>query len=139
MSPVLAVISAVSTVASISASSKASKASAGQQALQAARERRQAFRQTQIQRAQMMNSGVSTGGQDGSALAGGQASLSSQLGTNLGYGTQMSGISRQINMYNARASMFEGIAGLAGGLSNYNFGAAPASPALPTSSFGGGS
>jgi len=138
MSQALAVISAVSTVASISASSKASKASARQQALQAARERRQAFRQTQIQRAQMMASGVAMGGQDGSALAGGQASLSSQLGTNLGYGTQMSGISRQINMYNARASMFNGIAGLAGGLSNYNVGAAPAAT-VPDSSFSGGS
>jgi len=138
MSQALAVISAVSTVASISASSKASKASARQQALQAARERRQAVRQTQIQRAQMMASGVAMGGQGGSALAGGQASLNSQLGTNLGYGTQMSGISRQINMYNARASMFEGIAGLAGGLSKYDFGAAQAAT-VPDSSFGGGS
>jgi len=117
-----AILGAVAQVASMSAQNKANKAAQRQQAVKASFERRQAVRQTQIQRAQMQASGEAMGGQGGSALAGGIASLSSQLGTNLGYGTEMSGISRQINMYNARASMWSGIAGLADGLSDYSFG-----------------
>jgi uncharacterized protein YcfJ len=131
---VLQAVSAVATVASMGQQQKASRAQAQQQSVKAAFERRQAVRQTQIQRSQMLASGTAMGGTGGSALAGGMASLGSQLGGNLGYGTQMSGISRNINMYNANASMLQGVAGFTGGLAGY-FPAQQPTPELPQSSF----
>ncbi|MDB4489295.1 hypothetical protein N9017_04185, partial [Akkermansiaceae bacterium] len=48
----------------------------------------------------------------GSGLAGGQASLSSQLGGSLGFAGQMSGLSQQISMAQSRAQTAGAIAGL---------------------------
>ena len=48
----------------------------------------------------------------GSGLAGGQASLSSQLGGNLGFAGQMSGLSQEISMQQSRAQTAGAVAGL---------------------------
>jgi hypothetical protein len=48
----------------------------------------------------------------GSGLAGGQASLSSQLGGSLGFAGQMSGLSQEISMQQSRAQTAGAIAGL---------------------------
>ena len=48
----------------------------------------------------------------GSGLAGGQASLSSQLGSNIGFAGQMSGLSQQISMAQSRAQTAGAVADL---------------------------
>jgi hypothetical protein len=48
----------------------------------------------------------------GSGLAGGQASLSSQLGSNIGFAGQMSGLNQQISMAQSKAQTAGDIAGL---------------------------
>ena len=74
----------------------ASRAAQRQQELKAARSRRIAFRELQRKRATAMASAAALGASGGSGAAGGLASLTSQYGANLGYGSSMTNLSREI-------------------------------------------
>jgi hypothetical protein len=100
-----------------------------QQNLAARRERRQAVRQgiilRQRQAAQMEAAGV---GQT-SAAGGVRSSVSSQVGGNLGFGSQMSGLGQRFSQasmnaatFNAQAGIFQQQAQTAGQLSGAGFG-----------------
>ena len=114
--PVIAAIAGVAAVAgtavSINQQKKASAAQARQQGLSARRSQRQAIREAQIRRAQSQVQAGAMGVTGGSGLAGGQASLSSQLGSNIGFAGQMSGLSQQITMAQSRSQTAGAIAGL---------------------------
>lgn len=105
-----AAASVAGTVYSISQQQKAARAQEKsiraqqqQQQLQTRRSQRAALRQQQIQMAQLRAGALGMGVTGGSALAGGAASLASQTGEALGFGSQMSGLSRQISMFNQQA------------------------------------
>lgn len=108
----LAGLIVASTAVSVTEQKKASKAQARQQGLSARRSQRQAIRESQIRRAQSQVQAGAMGVTGGSGLAGGQASLSSQLGGNLGFAGQMSGLSQQITMAQSRAQTAGAVAGL---------------------------
>lgn len=91
---------------------KASKATARQQGLASRKSQRQAIRESQIRRAQSQVQAGAMGVTGGSGLAGGQASLSSQLGGNLGFAGQMSGLSQEITMAKSRAQTAGAVANL---------------------------
>ena len=74
-----------------------------QQALKAARSRRMAFRELQIKRAQAQASQAALGLSGSSGAAGGLASLTSQYGANLGYGSSMTNLSREITGFSSIA------------------------------------
>lgn len=114
MPQALPVIAAVTTVAgtaySVSQQRKGRKANQEiarrqqrQQALKAARSRRMAFRELQIKRAQAQASQAALGLSGSSGAAGGYASLTSQYGANLGYGSSMTNLSREITGFSSIA------------------------------------
>ena len=107
-----AVASVAGTAVSVKQGQEASKAQARQQGLSARRSQRQAIRESQIRRAQSQVQAGAMGVTGGSGLAGGQASLSSQLGSNIGFAGQMSGLSQQITMAQSRAQTAGAVAGL---------------------------
>jgi len=107
-----AVASVAGTAVSVKQGQEASKAQARQQGLSARRSQRQAIRESQIRRAQSQVQAGAMGVTGGSGLAGGQASLSSQLGGSLGFAGQMSGLSQQITMAQSRAQTAGAVAGL---------------------------
>ncbi len=100
------------TAVSIKQGKEASAATRRQQGLSARRSQRQAIREAQIRRAQSQVQAGAMGVTGGSGLAGGQASLSSQLGGSLGFAGQMSGLSQQISMAQSRAQTAGAVAGL---------------------------
>lgn len=100
------------TAVSIKQGKEASAATRRQQGLSARRSQRQAIREAQIRRAQSQVQAGAMGVTGGSGLAGGQASLSSQLGGSLGFAGQMSGLSQQITMAQSRAQTAGAVAGL---------------------------
>jgi len=116
MGPIAAVIGAVATVGgtvlSYSAQQKAASAQKKQQNLETRRSQRQAIREAQIKRAQALASGANMGALGGSALAGGTGALGSQLGSGLGFSTQMSGLSNVISSQTNRANMFSSLASI---------------------------
>jgi len=91
------VASGAGTYMSYRGQKKAAEAQAQQQALSVRRSRRQAIREAQIRRAQTTAVTGAAGGLTGSGYAGGIGSLGSQLATNFGFGTQMSGLSSVVN------------------------------------------
>lgn len=118
MGPIAAVIGAVAsvggTIATVNAQKRASRLQQQQQTLATRQSQRQAIREAQIRRAQTMSSAQALGAVGGSAVAGGTASLGSQLGSALGFSSQMSGLSKQIGVAQSRASTAGAIAGLGG-------------------------
>ncbi len=120
MGPVLAVIAAVATIGgtimSHNAQRKASEASRRQQELATQRSSREAIREAQIARAQAIAAASSMGAMGGSALAGGVSSLGSQLGSGLGFSSQMSSLSAQIEKYQQRASTWGAVASMGSSL-----------------------
>ena len=120
MGPVAAVIGAVATVGGTvmqySAQKKAAKAAQRQQNLSTQRSNRQAIREAQLARAQAIAAGASMGALGGSALAGGLGSLGAQLGSGLGFSSQMSSLSNDINKFQQRAATWGAIAGIGGSL-----------------------
>jgi len=94
---------------------------------QANRSRRQAIRQNLIQRAQLQNQATAAGVSGGSGFSGGLSSATSQFGANLGYSGVQQGLQNNLFQaqsqaigyqgiaagYNARASAFGSISGLA--------------------------
>lgn len=121
----MAIVGTVAAVAGAGAavygavqSSKAQKESLAlqqqQQAAQTRMSRRQAIRRSQLARSQALAAAQSAGGLGGSGAAGGIGSLSSQLGADLGYSSQMgqlSGLITQANMKAANAAAFSDIGG----------------------------
>ena len=120
MGPVAAVIGAVATVGGTvmqySAQKKAAKAAQRQQNLSTQRSNRQAIREAQLQRAQAIAAGASMGALGGSALAGGLGSLGAQLGSGLGFSSQMSSLSNDINKFQQRAATWGAVASMGGSL-----------------------
>lgn len=116
MGPAALVIGAVAsvggTVLSYNAQRKAARAQERQQTLATQRSQRQAIREAQIRRAQAISAGAQLGGLGGSALEGGTSSLGSQLGSGLGFSTQMSDLSRQITKYSSQAQTWGSVANL---------------------------
>jgi len=117
--PFLLLLAAASTAAtvigtkkSIDAQNSAAKKQQQQETLSTQRNRRQAIREFQIQRASALSSAAGAGAGFGSGVSGGIGGLSSQLGADLGYGSQMSGLSRDINRLNTAANNYSGMAQL---------------------------
>lgn len=81
----------------------ASRASQRQQELKAARSRRIAFRELQRKRATAQATAAALGASGGSGAAGGYASLTSQYGAKLGYGSSMTNLSREITGFSSIA------------------------------------
>ena len=123
-------VTAVGTIAGIragqraaDAQEKAAKLSEGQQKLAERRSRRQAIRQAQLARAQAVASASASGAMDSSSARGGIGAISSQLGSQLSFGSQMSGFSQGINRANrdameagAQADLYGQVAGFGGSL-----------------------
>jgi len=110
--PVLQAVAAVVTIGgtaySVSEQRKGKKArqeisrrQQRQQALKAARARRMQFRELQRKRATAQASQAALGLSGSSGAAGGLASLTSQYGANLGYGSAMTNLSREITDFSA--------------------------------------
>lgn len=120
MGPAALVIGAVATVGGTvmqyNAQKKAAKAAQRQQNLSTQRSNRQAIREAQLQRAQTIAAGASMGALGGSALAGGLGSLGSQLGSGLGFSSQMSGLSADIEKFQRRAATWGAVAGMGSSL-----------------------
>lgn len=123
MALAVAVIGAVATVAGTLYSNqqqkKAAKASQKQQELSSQRSRRQAIRAAQISRAQAVASAQASGSLSSSSAQGGIGSLSSQLGSELGFASQMSGLSQQISKAQSKAADFNAVAGLGGAMLSF--------------------
>ena len=120
MGPVVAVIGAVATVGGTimahNAQKKAARAAQKQQDLSTQRSNRQAIREAQLRRAATIAAGASMGAMGGSALAGGLSSLGAQLGSGLGFSSQMSGLSAEISKYQQKAEMWGSVASMGGSL-----------------------
>lgn len=108
-----AIVGAGATLYSANQQRQAAKAQVRQQQEQARRSQRQAIREAQIRRAQALSTAQAAGAIEGSAVSGGLASLGAQTGEALGFGSMMSGLSRQISVASSRAQTAGAIAGLA--------------------------
>ncbi|RTL05366.1 hypothetical protein EKK58_08170 [Candidatus Dependentiae bacterium] len=120
MGPVAAVIGAVATVGGTvlqyGAQRQAAKAARKQQELNTQRSNRQAIREAQLRRAEALAAASSMGALGGSAIAGGLGSLGSQLGSGLGFSSQMSSLSADIEKFQQKAAMWGAVAGMGGSL-----------------------
>ena len=103
---------------------KARRAQQRQQELQARRQRIRAVRQQQIAASQARASAAGLGGLETSGFRGGQTALQSNLGAGLGFSTQMSGLSRNISMFQQKAADFRSYGQLASGLADLTWKAA---------------
>lgn len=113
-----AVASVVGTIGSLNAQRKAAAAQERQERLARRRSQRQAIREYQIRRAQLLATGEGLGATGSSALAGGAGALSSQLGAELGYSSAQSALSGIISKNLQRANFFGGLTSLGGSLMN---------------------
>ena len=91
---------------------KARRAQQRQQDLQSRRQRIRAVRQQQIAASQARASSAGLGGLETSGFRGGQSALQSNLGAGLGFSTEMSGLSRNISMFQQKAANAMGLAGV---------------------------
>ena len=89
---------------------KARRAQQRQQDLQSRRQRIRAVRQQQIAASQARASSAGLGGLETSGFRGGQTALQSNLGAGLGFSTEMSGLSRNISMFQQKAADAMGLA-----------------------------
>lgn len=118
MGPVASVIAAVATVgstaASINAQKRATRAQVGiaqqqqqQQELAYRRQQRATIREAQVRRSQGMATSQAAGVVGSSVAGGGAASIGSQAGSALGFGSQLSGLSSNITNLGISASGFQ--------------------------------
>ena len=91
---------------------KARRAQQRQQEVSARRDRIRAVRQQQIAASQARASSAGLGGLETSGFRGGQTALQSNLGAGLGFSTEMSGLSRNISMFQQKAANAIGLAGI---------------------------
>jgi hypothetical protein len=103
------------TAFSVQASAKAAKAQEQatqvqikQEQAKVSRERRGLLRRGLIARARAANVAATTGMAETSAFLGGSGALSSQVGSNLGYGGMMSGLSQDITRLSGKAAQAQG-------------------------------
>jgi len=89
---------------------KARRAQQRQQSLQARRQQIRAVRQQQIASSQARAAAAGLGGLETSGFRGGQSALQSNLGAGLGFSTEMSGLSRNISMFQQKAANAMGLA-----------------------------
>lgn len=89
---------------------KARRAQQRQQSLQARRQQIRAVRQQQIASSQARAAAAGLGGLETSGFRGGQSALQSNLGAGLGFSTEMSGLSRNISMFQQKAADSMGLA-----------------------------
>lgn len=123
MAPVAMIVGAVASVAgtvnSIKQQNKAAKAQEQQQQVSNRRSQIQAIRESQLKRASMMASAATQGALDSSPVAGGSSGLDSQLGSGLGFSSQVSNLSKDISKAQSAANTWQGIAQLGAGLYQY--------------------
>jgi hypothetical protein len=106
---------AVGVAATVNASNQAGKAAFARQRaskVQAKRRQMAAVRSNILASARARASAQATGAAQSSGLSGGLGSGRSQLGAELGFGTQMSGLSAQISNFEQNAQRSSMIAGL---------------------------
>lgn len=132
-----AVMGAITIATGVESIKQAEKARGAQQQAAAAQRKAERARATQsqrranrevlIRRAQAKAQAEALGGRGGSAIAGGISSLSSQFGSAVGFAGQMSGLSQDINMFQAQAAssaarseMFGSLSGTFGNLGGYD-------------------
>ena len=101
-----------STVQAGKATRKAAEAQTCASNLQAKRQRRSAIRQNILASARSRASAQSAGTAQSSGLAGGVGAGRSQLGAELGFGTQMSGLGAEVAYFQGQAQKANMIAGL---------------------------
>ena len=89
-----------------------------------ARQRRQAIRANIIRRSRARAQAQAAGVETSSGFAGAMGSLSSQLGTNLGYGSQMSGLGEQYTTFTGEANLASSRAQTFGQIAQLGFGLA---------------
>jgi len=128
---------------------KARRAQERQQQLQYRRSQIQAARQAQIAAGQQRAAAAGLGGLETSGVLGGRAAIGAQLGAGLGFASEMSGLSRNISMFQQRAANAMGRAQLGQAVAGFGqqlfsagggFGGgqpAPTPALLPTSTPGG--
>ena len=107
-----AVAGVVGTVNAGKATRKAAAAQQRSQELQAKRQRRAAIRSNILASARARASAQSAGTAQSSGLSGAIGAGRSQLGAELGFGTQMSGLSANISKFNMQAQTYGDIAKL---------------------------
>ncbi len=107
------------TIASIKSSKSEAAAQQQQNDVATRRSRRRGIREAQLRRAQSVASAGAAGAGGSSGAIGGIGSLGSQLGADLGFGSQMGALSNIITQQQQRAQMWGGIASLGGSLYSY--------------------
>ena len=86
--------------------------------LQAKRQRRAAIRQNILASARARASAQASGVAQSSGLAGGVGAGKSQLGAELGFGTQMSGLGAEVSYFQGQAQKFSDIAKIGFGIAS---------------------
>jgi len=108
-----AVYGAIGGVVNARKAGKAQQAAAEKQAraqeLQAKRQRRAAIRSNILASARARASAQAAGTAQSSGLAGGTGAGRSALGAELGFGTQMSGLSSEISMFQGQAARYKAL------------------------------
>lgn len=123
-----AVVGAVTAVKSAKVQKKAAESAQKQQELSYARSQKQAIREAQIRRAQATASVQSMGAISSSGFSGGVSSINSQLGSTLGYSSQLSGLAKEQSMYQSRAATLGAYSNLAFATSDFASKFAKAAP-----------
>ena len=123
------VVGTVKSVKSAKAASataiQVAQAQVQQQKVAVTRQRRQAVRSF-IRRRSQLRAAAAAGGIQGSGVAGGLSSLSSQFGANLGFGSQMGALSSQITSLSGLQATQQAQSGLYSNISSLGFGFANA-------------
>jgi hypothetical protein len=97
---------------------KARRAQQRQQQLQTRRSQVQSIRQAQIVAGQQRASAAALGGLETSGVLGGRAAIGSGLGAGLGFASEMSGLSRNISMFQQKAANAMGRAQIGQSIAN---------------------
>lgn len=95
---------------------KQAKEEKKRQELEQRRERLKTIREGRIKRAQTLNTGAQIGATGSSGLSGGLSSTSSQVGTNLGYSTQVEGINDNIYKSSKRIASLQQLGSISSGI-----------------------
>lgn len=103
---ILGIMTAITAVKQYQAQERTYDIQQRQNELDARRSRVAAIREAQMKRAALVNEAASMGAQGGSAVSGGMTSLGSQLGSGLGYSSQYTNLSRDLNKASQQAEMF---------------------------------
>lgn len=107
-----AVVGVGATIAAGNASRKAARAQQQAQEVQAKRQRRAAIRSNILASARARASAQAAGTSQSSGLFGAIGAGRSQLGSELGFGSQLSGLSANISKFNMQAQTYGDIAKL---------------------------